>query len=65
MDSLLNILEQLAINTEYQIDLEKLLRDQSLEIKDAFLNGKEAQIKKQFSNIAQPDRNKVVKIWLT
>ncbi len=65
MDNLLNILEQLANNTEYQIDLKKLLSDQPTEIKDAFLNGKESQIKSQFSTMLQPDRDKVVKIWVS
>ncbi|HEX2548348.1 MAG TPA: hypothetical protein VHM20_00865 [Gammaproteobacteria bacterium] len=63
MDNLLIILEELAKNTECTIDLNKLLKDQPLKIKTAFLNEKADQIKKEFSLMTQPDRNKVVKIW--
>ena len=63
MDNLLSILEQLAKNTDYRINLNELLKNQPTEIKNAFLTSNEAEIKAQFGKTILPDRDKVVQVW--
>lgn len=60
---ILSVLEELATNTPYRVDVNKLISNQPIEIKEAFKTKNSAQLKKQLgSTVNLADKSLVVQI---